>query len=140
MGNKTYELKLDAGFITVPIRDVNDGKELGSFKFNPNDLDIVKRYEKASTVLEGIVVPDDAGEEAIFEVSDKIKEQLDFLLNCKVSDDIFAICNPLTLTTDGDFFVEKVIDGIAGLIEQTMDVRLEKKKAKIRKATSAYHK
>lgn len=140
MESKTYELKLDAGFITVPIRDANDEKELGSFKFNPNDLDIVKRYEKASAILESITVPDDAGEEAVFEVSDKIKEQLDFLLNCKVSDDIFAICNPLTLTADGDFFVEKVVDGIAGLIEQVMDVRLKKKKAKIKKATSAYHK
>lgn len=131
--NKAYELKLDAGFITVPILDVNDGKKLGSFKFNPNDLDIARRYEKAAAKLESITIPEDAGEETIFEVSDKIKEQMDYLLNCNVSDDIFAICNPLTLTSDGDFFVEKVIDGIAGLIEQTMDVRLKKKKAKIKK-------
>ncbi|MCD8047114.1 MAG: hypothetical protein LUD80_00725 [Clostridiales bacterium] len=53
---------------------------------------------------------------------------------------MFAKCNPLTLTADGDFYVENVLDGIAGLINSQTSQRVERKKAKIRKATAKYHK
>lgn len=136
---KRLELVIkDSGFVTVPIID-RDGSELGSFKFNPNDFDILKRYEHVVKELENLEVPENAGEEALFAVSDKIKELLDYLLNFKVSQDIFAICNPLSLTGDGDFFAERIIEGIGGLIESTMNQRLAKKQAKIRKATEKYH-
>lgn len=134
------ELRLDAGFVTVPIIDENDGETLGSFKFNPNDFDIARRYETVVKNLESITVPEDADPDAVFAISDAIKEQLNHLLNCNVADDIFVICNPLTLTADGDFFVEKILDGIADVIEQTMNTRLEKKSAKIKKATAKYTK
>lgn len=134
------ELRIDPGTVIVPIIDDKDGTTLGEFKFNPNDPDILKRYETVVEKMESISVPDDAGADEIFAVSDELKAQMDYLLNCKVSDGIFAVCNPLTLTADGDFYIEKVIAGIAALIEQTTDARLEKKKAKIRKATEKYHK
>lgn len=53
---------------------------------------------------------------------------------------MFAVCNPLTLVSDGDFYVEKVLEGIGNLIEQVTNQRLEKKKTKIQKATAQYHK
>ena len=134
------ELKVDTGAVTVPIVDEKDGELIGEFKFNPNDLDIVKRYEKVVEALESINLEEDADGDAILKVSDEIKVQIDYLLNYSVSSEIFAKCNPLTLTTDGDFFVEKVIEGIASLIEKVMDQRLKKKKAKIQKATAKYHK
>lgn len=139
---KRLELVIkDSGFVTVPIID-GDGSKLGSFKFNPNDFDILKRYEHVVSELENLEIPENDGQEAeaLFAVSDKVKELLDYLLNFKVSQDIFAICNPFSLTGDGDFFVERIIEGIGGLIESTMNQRLAKKQAKIRKATEKYHK
>lgn len=136
----SLELKLDAGFVTVPIIDEKDGGTLGHLKFNPNDFDIITRYESVAKELESIQIDKDSGENALFEVSDKIKEQIDYLLNFNVSGEVFAVCNPLTLVSDGDFYVEKVLEGIGNLIEQVTNQRLEKKKTKIQKATAQYHK
>lgn len=135
-----FQLKTDTGAVTVPIIDEKDGEVIGSFKFNPNDLDIIKRYEKVVESLNAMSVPDNAGTEEIFVVTDEIKRQVDYLLNYNVSSELFAKCNPLTLTSNGDFYVENVLDGIAVIIEQATNQRIEKKKAKIRKATAKYHK
>lgn len=134
------ELKIDAGFVTVPIIDDKDSGLLGKFKFNPNDLDIVKRYEHVIKEFESITVPENLDPDTLFKISDKIKEQFDYLLNFSVADDIFSVCNPFTLTSDGDFYMEKVLEGVASLIEQTTNQRLNKKAAKIKKATQKYTK
>lgn len=137
---KIFELRTNTGKITVPIIDEKDDEIIGRFSFNPNDLDIISRYEKVVEAFDTISVPDDADADAIFAVSDEIKKQMDYLLNYPVSDEIFAKCNPLTLTDTGDFFVENVLVGIGEIIEQVTDQRLKKKQAKIKKATAKYHK
>ena len=76
----------------------------------------------------------------ILELSDRLEEQIDYLLNSKASKSVFAICNPLTLTESGDFFIENIIVEIADVIEQVTDQRIKKKQAKIKRATSKYHK
>lgn len=131
-------LSIDTGSVLINIDD--KGEIVGSFKFNPSDLDIAKRYEKVVSALDAITLSDNPDPDDVFAISDELKRQIDYLLNYNVSSEIFAKCNPLTLTEDGDFFVEKVIDGIAGLIEKMMDQRIQKKKAKIKKATAKYHK
>lgn len=131
-------LNVDTGAILV---DINDkGEIIGRIRFNPNDLDIARRYESVVAALEGIQVPENAGMEDILGVTDEIKRQIDYLLNANVSAEVFAKCNPLTLTANGDFYVENVMEGIAGLIEKTTNQRLAKKRAKIQKATAKYHK
>lgn len=132
------QLNVDTGSIIV---DINDkGEVIGQIRFNPNDLDLARRYESVVDSLEKISLPENAGVEDIFGVTDEIKRQIDYLLNANVSDEVFAKCNPLTLTANGDFYVESVMEGLAGLIEKTTSKRLAKKRAKIQKATSKYHK
>lgn len=138
MDQKKLKLSVDTGSVVVEIDD--KGEVIGQFKFNPADLDIVRRYEKAIEALEAVTVPEDADADTFLAVSDEIKKQMDYLLNYKVSADIFATCNPLTMTESGDFYCENVIEGIGGLIEKIMDSRIKKKTAKIRKATAKYHK
>lgn len=138
MAQETMKLSVDTGSVLIDIDD--KGEIIGQFRFNPNDIDIVKRYEKVAEALEAITVSEDAGADEILKVSDEIKVQFDYLLNYSVSSEIFSKCNPLTLTSNGDFYFESVIDGIAGLIERVMNERLKKKKAKISKATAKYHK
>lgn len=135
------ELKLtvDTGAVTVPVFD-KDNEELGNFKFNPNDLDIVRRYEDVAKKFDAIEIKEDAGVDDVLKVSDLVKEQMDYLLGYKVSDTLFGKCNPLTLTGNGDFYIENVLIGIAGLIEETSGKRLAKKQAKIKRATAKYHK
>lgn len=131
-------LEVDTGAVEVEVRD--KGETIGTFKFNPNDMDIVKRYEHVMEALQKLEIPEDGGEEVIFAVSDEIKKQIDYLLNYKVSDSIFSKCNPLTLTTAGDFYCEDVLEKIANIIERVTEQRIKKKKTKIKRATEKYSK
>lgn len=134
-----YKLTVDTGAITVPVYD-KDNEELGNFKFNPNDLDIVRRYEDVAKEFDSIEIKEDTGVEDVLKISDLVKDQVDYLLGYKVSDTLFGKCNPLTLTGNGDFYIENVLSGIAGLIEETSGKRLAKKQARIKRATAKYHK
>lgn len=137
MSGENYEIRVSTGKITVPIID-SDGETVGKITFNPTDVDILKRYEAVIDALNAITVPDGADADAIFTVSDELKRQVDFLLGYPVSDEIFGRCNPLTLTDTGDFYIDVVLAGIGDLLEQITKQRIERKKAKIRKAAAPY--
>ena len=127
--------KVKTGALNVILTNEDD-EEIGRFPFNPVDLNIVRRYEEVVANLEKMELP----EQDILELSDKLEGQIDYLLNSKASKSVFAICNPLTLTESGDFFIENIIVEIADIIEQVTDQRIKKKQAKIKRATSKYHK
>lgn len=131
--------KVKTGSLNVILTNEDD-EEIGRFPFNPVDLNIVRRYEEVVANLEKMELPEDATEQDILELSDKLEGQIDYLLNSKASKSVFAICNPLTLTESGDFFIENIIVEIADIIEQVTDQRIKKKRAKIKRATSKYHK
>lgn len=131
--------KVKTGALNVVLTNEDD-TEIGRFSFNPVDLNIIRRYEEVVANLEKMEVPEDATEKDILELSDRLEEQIDYLLNSKASKSVFAICNPLTLTESGDFFIENIIVEIADVIEQVTDQRIKKKQAKIKRATSKYNK
>lgn len=131
--------KVKTGALNVVLTNEDD-TEIGRFSFNPVDLNIIRRYEEVVANLEKMEVPKDATEKDILELSDRLEEQIDYLLNSKASKSVFAICNPLTLTESGDFFIENIIVEIADVIEQVTDQRIKKKQAKIKRATSKYNK
>ena len=123
--------KVKTGALNVILTNEDD-EEIGRFPFNPVDLNIVRRYEEVVANLEKMELPEDATEQDILELSDKLEGQIDYLLNSKASKSVFAICNPLTLTESGDFFIENIIVEIADIIEQVTDERIKKKQAKIK--------
>ena len=131
--------KVKTGALNVVLTNEDD-TEIGRFSFNPVDLNIIRRYEEVVANFEKMEVPEDATEKDILELSDRLEEQIDYLLNSKASKSVFAICNPLTLTESGDFFIENIIVEIADVIEQVTDQRIKKKQAKIKRATSKYNK
>ena len=138
MPQEVMTLSVDTGSVLINVDD--KGEVIGQFRFNPSDLDILRRYEAVVDAMNAIVIPEDAGADDMLRVSDEIKKQFDFLLNYNVSDGIFAKCNPFSMTAGGDFYFESVLDGIAGLIEKVTNQRIEKKRKKIEKATAKYHK
>lgn len=131
--------KVKTGALNVILTNEND-EEIGKFSFNPTDLNIVKRYDEVLKNLNSMEISEDATEEDIMELSEKLEKQVDYLLNTKSSKEIFSVCNPLTLTESGDFYIENIITEIASVIEEVTDKRIEKKVAKIKRATSKYHK
>lgn len=136
--NNPFVLSIDSGAMNIPVND--NGEIIGYIKFNPNDFDIIKRYDGVVETLNNISLSAEATPEELLKVSDQVKEQIDILLGYPVSEVIFSKCNPFTPVTNGDFFFENVLDGLVNLIERTMNQRLEKKRKKIQAATAKYHK
>lgn len=137
------KLKVNTGAVQVAIENEN-GRKIGEFEFIPTDTDIVNRYGKVVDFFNNVKfdqeAKEDEKEEKIRQFSAQIREQLDYLLNYTVSENIFQQCGPLTVTQNGDFFFESVLDGICSIIEQTTNERMEKKLNKIKAATAKYHK
>jgi len=135
---ENMKLSINTGAITIDI--VNEkGKKLGEFEFIPTDSNILKRYEE---VVDAFNQMDDLKvdtAEDIRKVSDVMEKQIDHLLGTGASEKIFSVCGPLTIVSNGDFFIENVLDGIGSLIEKVFDQRAKKKMAKLKKATAAYH-
>ena len=134
----TMKLKVDTGKIVVPIEDA-DGESLGEMAFIPTDSDILKRYKSVVEFFNNVSFSEDLAEEEVVKFSDEIRKQLDYLFGYNVSDSVFQKCGPLTVITGGNFYFESVLNGIVGIIEQITNERVEKKLAKIRKATAKYH-
>lgn len=132
--SETMKLNVDTGSVLIEVMDRDE--KIGEFRFNPCDLDITKRYEQVAKTFDNMKVSENPDMEEVFAFSDKIKEQFDYLLNYKVSDAIFAKCNPLTPLSDGEYYYIRVLDGIVGLFEKTTNQRT----AKINKATAKYRK
>lgn len=132
-------LKVNTGAVTVDVENEN-GKKIGEFEFVPTDTDIINRYGAVVDFFNYVTFDEnEPNEELVKRFSSQIREQFDYLFNYPVSESIFTKCGPLTPTQDGDFFFEKVLDGIRALIEKVTNERVEKKMKKIRKATAKYH-
>lgn len=138
MAQETMTLHVDTGSVLINVDD--KGEIIGQFRFNPSDMDILRRYETVIDSLNAITISEDAGADELLRISDEIKKQFDYLLNYNVSEGIFAKCNPFSMTASGVFYFENVLDGIAGLIEKTTNQRVEKKKNKIKKAIAEMNK
>ncbi len=116
-----------------------EGEVTGEFWWNPSDLDIVKRCEKVIEFFNNISVPEEnSGEDALFALSDAIKEQFDYLISPGASDTLFKYCNPLSPREDGTLFAEYVLEVLIRFVEQEMDVRMERTTFRIRKYTEKY--
>lgn len=140
MATEVMKLRVETGAVTVNVEDER-GEVIGSFDFNPSDSNILSRYSKVVDFFNAITFDSNAPDEEQIAQMDKlnsdIKAQFDYLLGYNVSEGLFGLCGPLTVTKSGDFFFEQVMEGVGGIIEKVTKKRLDKKMAKIRKAVAA---
>lgn len=123
-------LRFNTGEVTYQI--LNEiGEEIGAIRFNPADIDIVKRFDEVATHLRNMKFPKKMTHENLFEFTDAIKKEFDYLLNRKVSDEIFKTCNPLTIVDDGTYFYAGVLDAIIEIISTEIKKRRELSAKKI---------
>lgn len=134
------EIIVDNGLEEYTIKN-KQGKVLGTFYFNPADVEIVKRYECVANNIAHIAdgISDDAPvEEVIRALEEKVNKEVDYLFNAEVSESFFSITSPFTPLANGEFFVENVLNAIGKLIEQTTGERFERIKTKVSKYTEKY--
>ena len=137
------KLRVETGALAVEVED-ETGVVIGSFSFNPADSNILKRYGAVVDFFNGVsfdeTLPEQEQLNAMNNLADDIAGQFDYLLGPGVAEGVFGRCGPLTATKNGDFFFEQVLQGVGSLIESVTKKRLDKKLAKIRKATEKYDK
>ncbi len=133
-------LRVETGAVNVNVTDEH-GEVIGTFRFNPADSNILKRYGKVVDFFNAVSFDDKASEEEqlrqVEALADDIAGQFNYLLGYDVSEGLFGRCGPLTVTANGDFFFEQVLEGLGGLIEKVTKKRLDKKLAKIRRLAKA---
>lgn len=128
-------LTINTGDVTYQILNEN-GEEIGKIQFNPADIDITRRVDEVIKRFTEMKFPKKLTAEAVYKFSDTIKESFDYLLNRKVSDEIFKVCNPLTIMADGGYFYAGVLDSIMGIITAEIKKRREQSAKKIDEAVA----
>lgn len=102
--------------------------------FNPSDINIISRIQKAAEALENITAEDIklkadgtptviSAAEAVEDISRRIKEQIDFIFDSPVSDTVFRNQSPLS-SVGGVPFYERFLEAVIPVIQR--EVSLEK--------------
>lgn len=113
------------------------GKEFAKFSFNPTDVGMLERYDKVADTFKSFEFDENKPvSEQVTELNNKLKEQFDFLVGKDISSELFSTYTPCTIFANGDFFAEVAFNHIGQFIESEMNVRLDKKLAKIKKIAS----
>lgn len=128
-------INLTTGDVTYAIRN-EFGEEIGAIRFNPADIDIVRRCDAVAKWFSKVDIPKNPTLEQVYEFSDKVAEQFDYLLNRKVSGEIFKVCNPLTLLSDGTRFYVGVLNAVMEILTQTVHERAEKSAERVAEAVA----
>lgn len=118
------------------------GEVFGELLFNAADTNLVDRYKKivehfrteGTEEHDSEEMDDDKYLEFINKTEDDIMEQFNVLCGRNVSEDLFGTYRPCTVFGTGDMYAEWLIETMGTIIERELDVRLESKKAKIKKA------
>lgn len=119
----------------------SNGEVTGGFYWNPSDLDIVKRCEKIIDFFEHLEAPKKEDKtDALFSLSDAIKNQFDYLISPGASETLFKYVNPLSPREDGSLYAEYVLSQIVSFIESELNVRMKITTAKIEQYTKDYNK
>lgn len=137
-------INVSTGLKTYDIADM-DGNILCSFSFNPADVDIVERYDKAMADFESKIKDIKNSEaESFVDQSKKMKklayDMVDEIFNADIASKFFSIMSPLTPMEDGTLFLEDVITKIGKVIEKEVGARVKKADLKISKHTAKYRK
>ena len=137
-------INVPTGLKKYDIADL-DGNVLGSFYFNPADVDIVSRYDKAMESFEKkIEEVQSVNIESLSEKYEKMKsiayEMIDDIFNSNVAEKFFSIMSPFSLMEDGRRFLEVVVQAIGKVIENENGQRVKKAEIKISKVTAKYRK
>lgn len=133
-------IKINDGSKSYEIVNQND-KVLGTFTFNPSDMNIVEKYNDVVKNLKmAIEKMGEGNDAALIEASSLLRDKMDVLFGEDTSKTFFSITGPLTPLANGQLFIESVLEGIGAVIETEMKVRVEKVRGRMDKYTEKYNK
>ena len=119
----------------IEIVDSN-GNVTGHFRWNPSDLDIVKRFDSVVNFFNSMQVNENNADE----ISEAIKNQANYLLDSPDAAEELFHCNPLTPRADGTYYFEYVFNTLADFVKSELKVRVPKVTSRMKKYTAKYEK
>lgn len=128
------QIKLDTREL-IEIVD-SDGNVTGHFRWNPADLDIVKRFDSVVDFFNSMQVSENNADE----ISEAIKNQANYLLDSPNAAEELFHCNPLTPRADGTYYFEYVFNTLAEFVKSELKVRVPKVTSRMKKYTAKYEK
>ena len=134
--NKMNTMVIDDGSKTYTIEN-KQGKSLAEFCFRPADTNIISRYKEVSKFFQNFVITE---EPDIQKYEKQVIEQMNYLVNADAGNAFFGIMGPFSPMPDGSLFYETCLDAVCNVINQELDVRLEKMQKRTGKYTKKYYK
>lgn len=146
---KPIGIVVDDGYRRVPICNT-EGEEIGYFRFNATDFNIINRYNKMAKGFDNIVEPltaisdapdgeGDTGEgmrmEAVEEATKRLYDAVNTLFNADAAGAFFGNVHPFS-PVDGRFYCEVVLEAVGKYIAE----QFEQETAKIERRVSKYTK
>lgn len=132
---------IDDGTEEFTIED-KQGNILGSFRMNPSDVNIAKRFEEVADKITHLADNVDENQDLVDVIDDlekKVYEQINYLFNADIADEFFSITSPFTPLANGQLFLEQVLEQIGKLVESDTGKRFKKIQTKASKYTKKYH-
>ena len=139
---KAFELTVDDGRIKVPVKN-NYGDEIGVFYFNPTDINILDRYNKAiedfENVADTVSKIDVENNDELAKATEQVYAICNYIFDGDVANAFFGKINPFT-PINGMLYFEKVIDSISQFISAQIDKENAQVEKRIKKYTKKYEK
>lgn len=140
---------VDDGYRLIRVQN-QLGEEIGKFRFNPTDFNMVNRYNEVADQFGEVVKPvadanitkdgeaaDEDSVELLNEAEDKMIELMDYVLNCDSREAFFSKTHMFT-PTDGVFYCEKVLESIENFVKIKFAAETKKVNARVAKHTANY--
>lgn len=117
------------------------GETMGFFYFNPADVDLERRCRIVSKRMQEISEAIRKGNsEEVWELNDKVRKQMEFLLGESAADTLFKYNSPLAIMPNGNIYAVYVFDIISKFIAEEVKARAQRSKKMIEKYTKKYTK
>lgn len=84
-------------------------------------------------------MPEEDSLEAVKKAEKEISDQLSYLINADAEKAFFSILGPFSPMDDGKIFMEQVLDGVAQVIEKTLNTNVTKVQRRVNKYVTKYH-
>ena len=143
------EFVVEDGIQRIPVYN-QDHEQIGLFKFNPTDINIVNRYNEVADQFDDVIAPlkdagvtkdgegtDDESIELINEAEKRLIELLDYMLGSDSREAFFTKVHAFT-PVNGNFYCENVFKSIGSFIEKKHDVEINRLHARIENHTHGY--
>lgn len=140
---KNNEIIIDDGVREYQV--MNQRREpLGVFYFNPTDFDMLRRFEESESRINALTEELDRAEsgdqqiKAMSVFSEKIKTELDYVINGNSAECFFTKCSPVSLV-GGKLYFEHVLDAISQVIKMENGNAVRRQNERRKRYTQKYN-